>query len=169
MKKYILKHINRVLFSDFLKTVSIFLIATLLALLLVNVSAIKDNVFSVYILAVALISVVTSGYIWGIFSSFLGIFSVNYFFTYPYYAFNFLLAGYPLAFLSMLVISSIISTLTVKIKKQVLISATREKQAESLHDITKRLLTATGMNNIRTLALDYFSNFYNLFWKSFIR
>ncbi|MCI9355535.1 MAG: DUF4118 domain-containing protein [Firmicutes bacterium] len=161
MKKYILKHINRVLFSDFLKTVSIFLIATLLALLLVNVSAIKDNVFSVYILAVALISVVTSGYIWGIFSSFLGIFSVNYFFTYPYYAFNFLLAGYPLAFLSMLVISSIISTLTVKIKKQVLISATREKQAESLHDITKRLLTATGMNNIRTLALDYFSNFYN--------
>ncbi len=44
MKKYILKHINRVLFSDFLKTVSIFLIATLLALLLVNVSAIKDNV-----------------------------------------------------------------------------------------------------------------------------
>ncbi len=162
MKKCILKHINIViLFSDFLKTVFIFLIATLLALILVNVSAIKDNVFSVYILAVALISVVTSGYIWGIFSSFLGIFSVNYFFTYPYYAFNFLLAGYPLAFLSMLIISSIISTLTVKIKKQVLISATREKQAESLHDITKRLLTATGMDNIRTLALDYFSNFYN--------
>lgn len=162
MKKCILKHINIViLFSDFLKTVFIFFIATLLALLLVNVSAIKDNVFSVYILAVALISVVTSGYIWGIFSSFLGIFSVNYFFTYPYYAFNFLLAGYPLAFLSMLVISSIISTLTVKIKKQVLISATREKQAESLHDITKRLLSATGMDNIRTLALDYFSNFYN--------
>ena len=128
---------------------------------MVRVSALYDNIFSVYILAVALISVVTSGYKWGIFSSVLGIFSVNYFFTYPYYAINFVLAGYPLAFLSMLVISSIISTLTVKIKKQALLFAKREKQAEALHDMTKRLLTATGMDNIRTLALDYFSSSYD--------
>ena len=148
-------------FSDFLKTILILFIATILAFTLVRLSAIAVNIFSLYILAVALISVVTSGYIWGIFSSFLGIFSVNYFFTFPYNAFNFLLAGYPPAFFSMLVISTIISTLTVKIKKQALIFSEREKQAESLHDITKRLLTATGMDNIRTLALDYFSNFYH--------
>lgn len=149
------------LLSDFLKTICIFFIATLLAFILVRFSALYDNIFSVYILAVALISVVTSGYKWGIFSSVLGIFSVNYFFTYPYYAINFVLAGYPLAFLSMLVISSIISTLTVKIKKQALLFAKREKQAEALHDMTKRLLTATGMDNIRTLALDYFSSSYD--------
>lgn len=116
------------LLSDFLKTICIFFIATLLAFILVRFSALYDNIFSVYILAVALISVVTSGYKWGIFSSVLGIFSVNYFFTYPYYAINFVLAGYPLAFLSMLVISSIISTLTVKIKKQALLFAKRENK-----------------------------------------
>lgn len=162
MKGNHFKQINLpLLICDFIKTVFIFFIATLLAFVLVHVSTIEDNIFSVYILAIALISFVTSGYLWGTISSVLGILSVNYFFTYPYYVFNFMLAGYPIAFLSMLVISSIISTLTVKIKKQAMISATREKQAESLHDITKRLLTATGMDNIRTLALNYFSNFYN--------
>ena len=75
-----------------------------------------------------------------IFSSVLGIFSVNYFFTYPYYAINFVLAGYPLAFLSMLVISSIISTLTVKIKKQALLFAKREKQIKDQPHLTHSFL-----------------------------
>ena len=162
MKKKQIKQINISLFlMDFFKTMCIFIITTLLAFLLIKVSFIRDNIFGIYILSVALVAVFTSGYVWGIFSSFLGIFSVNYFFTYPYFAFNFLLAGYPLTFLSMLMISSIISALTAKIKKQAIISATREKQAQSLHDITKQLLTTTGMDNIRSLALDYFSNFHH--------
>lgn len=156
------KQINFSLFLiDFLKTMCIFIFTTLLAFLLVRASSIRDNILGIYILSVALVAVFTSGYVWGIFSSFLGIFSVNYFFTYPYYAFNFLMAGYPLTFFSMLIISSIISVLTAKIKKQAIISAAREKQAQSLHDITKQLLTTTGMDNIRSLALDYFSHFHH--------
>ena len=42
------------LLSDFLKTICIFFIATLLAFILVRVSALYDNIFSVYILAVVL-------------------------------------------------------------------------------------------------------------------
>ena len=40
-------------FSDFLKTILILFIATILAFTLVRLSAIADNIFSIYILAVA--------------------------------------------------------------------------------------------------------------------
>ena len=93
MKKKQIKQINISLFlMDFFKTMCIFIITTILAFLLIKVSFIRDNIFGIYILSVALVAVFTSGYVWGIFSSFLGIFSVNYFFTYPYFAFNFFLS-----------------------------------------------------------------------------
>jgi K+-sensing histidine kinase KdpD len=35
----------------------------------------------------------------------------NYFFTYPYFAFNFTISGYPVTFVSMLLVAMITSTL----------------------------------------------------------
>lgn len=48
----------------------------------------------------------------------LSVVGTNYIFTYPYWAVNFTLSGYPLTFLTMLVVSLVTCTMTTKIKRQ---------------------------------------------------
>lgn len=70
------------------------------------------------ILAIFLISRFTDGYLCGTVSSIISVLGINYVFTYPYFAFNFTLSGYPVAIVSMLVVSIITSALTTQIKQQ---------------------------------------------------
>lgn len=81
-----------------------------------------------FILAVVLISRFTEGYFYGTAASVLGMFAVNFIFTYPYYAFNFTIAGYPVTFISMLCVSVITSTLTTRIKEQEKLRAAAEQE-----------------------------------------
>ena len=105
----------------------------------------------IFVLAVCFISRYTDGYFYGIFSSVLSIFGVNYVFTYPYFAFNFTIAGYPLTFLSMLAVSIITSTMTSQIKQQekIRIEAEKEKTRANLlraisHDLRTPLTSIVG-------------------------
>ena len=72
----------------------------------------------VYIVAVLFIAMQTEGYRWGILASVAGVFATNYFFAYPYLKFNFVLAGYPLTFITMLAVSVITSMLATRAKQQ---------------------------------------------------
>ena len=72
--------------------------ATLIdGLLSIYVSYVND-IMAVYILAVLFISLRTSGYLWGILASVIGVIGTNYFFSYPYWDINFSLRGYPVTF-----------------------------------------------------------------------
>lgn len=68
-----------------------------------------------YLLTVVIISRITNGYLYGIVASVISVVGINYVFTAPYFAFSFDTATYPLTFVSMLVVTLIISTLTTKI------------------------------------------------------
>ena len=83
-----------------------------------NVRNLLIGLVIVIVLAVVIISRFTEGYFWGVFSSLFGVICVNFVFTYPFWAFNFRLTGYPLTFLTMLAVSLIISAMNTKIKKQ---------------------------------------------------
>ena len=85
------------------------------------------NIALVYITALVLIARFTNGYVYAIAASLFGVISVNYLFTYPYFAFNFTLTGYPITFLFMLIISITISAMTSRIKRQGQILVEREK------------------------------------------
>ena len=67
------------------------------------------NIALTYILAVFLVARFTDGYSFGLFSSFVGVVCVNFLFTYPYFALDFTMAGYPITFVAMFSISSITS------------------------------------------------------------
>ena len=79
-----------------------------------------NNPFAVpiFILGVAAISRFSDGYVCGIAASVIGVVCVNYMFTYPFWAFDMTLSGYPLTFTVMLLVSVIISTLTTQVKHQ---------------------------------------------------
>jgi len=97
-----------------------------------------------FVLAVMVISRVTDGYFYGTVASFLGMFLVNYIFTYPYFAFNFSISGYPLTFITMLAVSITTSTMTTQVKQQEKIKAAVEQEK-----IRSNLLRAVS-HDIRT-------------------
>ena len=76
------------------------------------------NIALTYILAVFLVARFTDGYSFGLFSSFVGVVCVNFLFTYPYFALDFTMAGYPITFVAMFSISSITSAITSNMKTQ---------------------------------------------------
>lgn len=141
---------------DLFKTTLIYLIATSFALCLVGAEVIHDNIFGMYILGVAVTSVMTNGYFWGIVASVGGVIGVNFFFTYPYYALNFSITGYPITFAVLLLISILISTLTAKVKKAAILSSAGKKWAETLNEMSKAILTANDRDSILDMATDYF-------------
>ena len=85
------------------------------------------NIALTYILAVFLVARFTDGYGFGLFSSFIGVICVNFLFTYPYFALDFTMAGYPITFVAMFSISSITSAITSNMKTQARVLAEREK------------------------------------------
>lgn len=78
-----------------------------------------NNPFAVliFVLAVAIAALVTTGYVWGVVASVIGVFCVNYMFAYPFWSFDMSISGYPLTFMVMLVVSVVISTLTTRLKQ----------------------------------------------------
>ena len=82
----------------------------------------------IFVLAVLLVSRLTTGYLFGLIASVLGVVCVNFVFTYPYWAVNFTLSGYPLTFLTFLVVSVMTGTLTAQAKQQERLRAENEKE-----------------------------------------
>ena len=136
---------------DFLIFIGIFTCAVVLCLLLNLLDSSEGYASPVFVLAVLLISRFTNGYLFGILAAVLGVVAINYIFTFPYWAINFTLAGYPLTFLTLLVISLVTCTMTTKIKEQERLRAEGEKEkirANLLrsvsHDIRTPLTSIVG-------------------------
>ena len=139
-------------------TFFLLLLATASSFLYYKASHNAANVALLYIIALVLITRVTDGYFWGIFASLLGVICVNFLFTYPYWALNFTLAGYPLTFLAMLAVSLLTSASTTHLKQQtqilkererLLIEAEKEKMRANLlraisHDLRTPLTSIIG-------------------------
>lgn len=105
----------------------------------------------IFLLAAFLTSMYTEGYFWGIAASLISVLAVNFAFLSPYFAFNFTLPENLFSGLTMLVISTMTSTLTTRIKKQEQLRAEseREKMRANLlravsHDLRTPLTSIYG-------------------------
>ena len=136
---------------DLQVTLVILLGAVMVCAFLRQVDSNGEFVSMIFVLAVMLVSRLTNGYLFGSISSLIGVICVNYVFTYPYFAFNFTIAGYPLTFIVMLVVSVMTSAMTTQIKRQEHLRAETEKEkarADLLrsvsHDIRTPLTSIIG-------------------------
>ncbi len=104
---------------DALVSAVIFLAATGVCALMAHIHD-DNNPFApqIFTLAVVLISYYTRSYLPGIVCSLLGVVCVNVLFTYPFYQMNFTVAGYPLTFLVMLIVSLMVSALTTRARRE---------------------------------------------------
>lgn len=105
----------------------------------------------IFVLAVLMVSMSTNGYLFGLLASVFSVFGVNYAFTFPYFHFNFHMAGYPLTFMCMFVVSIITSTLMSRVRmgEQARMEAEREKMRANLlraisHDFRTPLTSIIG-------------------------
>ena len=136
---------------DLQVTLVILLGAVMVCAFLRQVDSNGEFVSMIFVLAVMLVSRLTNGYLFGSISSLIGVICVNYVFTYPYFALNFTIAGYPLTFIVMLVVSVMTSAMTTQIKRQEHLRAETEKEkarADLLrsvsHDIRTPLTSIIG-------------------------
>lgn len=141
---------------DTITTVLIFSSAVVFCLLLQNVSSTSDSYASpIFVLAVLLISRFTTGYLFGIVASVLGVICVNFIFIYPYWTVNFTLSGYPLTTLVYLVTSIMTCALTTQARQSERLRAENEKEkmrANLLrsvsHDIRTPLTSIVGSTSV---------------------
>ena len=136
---------------DFLVAASILSCAILLCGFLQNANSSTGFAFPVFTLAVLCVSRFTTGYLYGLIASVLGVICVNLIFTYPYWEFDFTLTGYPLTFVIFLVTSITTSALTTQVRQQERLRSENEKEkmrANLLrsvsHDIRTPLTSIVG-------------------------
>ena len=129
---------------DTLLTAPALCAATLLSAFLSSLEPGGDYVGSLFVLAVVFVSRGTEGYFWGIFASFFGVVCVNYVFTYPYWEINFAMTGYPLTFVTLLVVALTISATTTRMKRE------ERKRLENEREAMRADLLRAMSHDVRT-------------------
>ncbi len=142
---------NRIL-SDTLFTILRLLAATALSFCFFYLGNQNTaNITVIYTLALILTALHTSGFLYGIIASLFCVIAVNFFFSYPYFKFNFSLDGYPVTFIGMLAISLITSATTTALKQQRKAVADREKAlAEADREKLRANLLRAVSHDLRT-------------------
>jgi two-component system sensor histidine kinase KdpD len=85
------------------------------------------------------ISLLTNGYFYGLIASLVGAFCINYFFMFPYRAFSLSYSGYPVAMVSMTLISGVVCALTSRVKLQAVEAMKREQDTKALYELNAKL------------------------------
>ena len=114
-------------------------IAYVVSNILLGHTGAENNSALVFVLAVVCISSLTDGYAYGIAASLVGGFCINYYFMFPYRVFSLSYAGYPVAMVSMVAISSVVCALTSRVKLQAIEAIKREQNTKALYELNARL------------------------------
>ena len=112
---------------------SFFTAVTLVGVFLINLFLVarfdtKTMTPMIFVLGVFLVSWRTQGYVFGIVASFLSVLSVNWAFTYPYWAFDLISPECISSAVVMLIVSTMTGALTTRLKQQEKLKAEAEKE-----------------------------------------
>jgi two-component system sensor histidine kinase KdpD len=134
------------------------LIASLVCIMLQQVSTSDVHVPIIFVLVVLVVSLLTEGYFYGILAALTSVIAVNYAFTAPYMQIDFTPYGYPLTFMTMLAVGVVISTLMTRVQQQEKLRLENEREklrANLLRGMSHDLRTPlTGISGSISAVLD---------------
>ena len=140
---------------DLLLFVTILAFCFCVSQLMQNVFKIPEQVTTTFAFAVFLIALVTDGYFWGVAASIVSMLLVNYAFTAPFFALNFMIPSNFYSAVVMALIAVLTSTLTTKVKHQEAMKAEAEKERMRVnllraisHDLRTPLTTIYGSSAV---------------------
>ena len=146
---------RRQLICDAGITLGILAVAAAVCTLLTHMGDSDSAVPMVFMLAVLLVARLTDGFLFSLVATVVSVIGVNYAFTYPYFAFNFTITGYPLTFVTMFAVSIVVGMLTDQVKRQerVKSEAEKEKMKANLlrsvsHDLRTPLTSIIGSSAV---------------------
>lgn len=136
----------------------------ILSLILVSIASLIGNLFRyigfqdtnivlLYIIAVLLSTIYSSGHYVGIITSILSTLAFNYFFTAPYFSLSVNDPNYVITLVIMAITSLIASSLTLKVKQNANEAHEREKETKSLLDLTNRLTDSKNIDDIFSILI----------------
>ena len=142
-------------------TAMILAMATLISTVFFHFSNNVINISLIFIVAIVFIARATNCYTVGILASLYGVFWVNFAYTFPYMTLDFTLSGYPITFIGMALISTLVSSMTIHEAKQnqllqekdhMLMEAEKETMRANLlraisHDLRTPLTTILGTSS----------------------
>jgi two-component system sensor histidine kinase KdpD len=111
-------------------SLSILAAATLAGYVFKAFSLTDSDIIMLYIIAVLVISIITSRMQYCLISSVIGVVLFNYFFTYPEFSLSAHDAGYPVTFVTMFITAFIAGSLANKLKRNILIAEQNAKEKE---------------------------------------
>ena len=134
--------------TDYLLTVFIFAVCTLIGLLFQKLDLTDTNIVTIYILGVLITSIVTDGYLCSVVGSVISVFLFCFFLTEPRMSFQTYAVGYPVTFLIMLISSVLTGALAAKLKTHAKLSAQLAFRTQVLFDTDCLLQKAKGGTEI---------------------
>ncbi len=152
VKKSKPKHTFILSWRDILKSLAILLLATFIGFLFLEFGFTEANIIMVYILAVLVISVITSHRIYSLVSSAVSVVVFNFFFTVPYFSLLAYDKGYPVTFLIMFTVAFITSSLAIKLKNHAKQAAQSAFRTKVLLDTNQLLQKAKGKEEIEVVT-----------------
>lgn len=121
----------------------------------------EENIISIFILGVLIISTQIHKYLLGVFSCIVSVLTFNFFFTAPKYSFQIYDPKYIITFTVMLIISLIIMTLMSKIKSHIKVIEKNSKQMKILLDLNEELQKNYTKDSIIKSSLNKISTIFN--------
>jgi two-component system, OmpR family, sensor histidine kinase KdpD len=120
-----------------------------------------DNLTMIYLTSIVIIAA------WlgtgpSITASILSVAAFNFFFTQPYYTFEFYDKRYYFTFAVMLITSLIVGSLAAKLSLQARQSRKREAETSSLYALTRELSSIRGMDNMIEVALKHVRDVFGM-------
>lgn len=142
-------------FRDLLLFILILCLCFGMSLLMQYVFKIPEQVTTTFAFAVFLIALLTDGYFWGLAASMVSMLLVNFAFTKPYFALNFIIPSNFYSAIVMAMIAVLTSALTTKVKHQEAMKAEAEKERMRVnllraisHDLRTPLTTIYGSSAV---------------------
>lgn len=137
--------------ADIIKTAAILALCTLVGFAFTALNFSRANVILIYILGVLGIAMSTGGRIYSLLSSVLSVLIFNFFFVNPFYS----LSAAPSSiatFLVMFIAAFLISSLTLRIRRQTVQTAQRAYRTEILLETSQKLQNAESEEEILSIA-----------------
>ena len=112
---------------------------------------VEEHISTIFVFAVFIISILTDGYLYGFISAVIGMLTINYLFTYPFFAFDFIQPFNLISAIIMVTVAILTSMLTTKIKQY------EETMAEGERERMRANLLRAVSHDLRTPLTSIYS------------
>lgn len=138
----------------------VIVLVTLFSVVLYSMGIRAENILMIYTFGILIIIIETKEYIYGVVSAFLMVALFNYFFTEPRFTLRVYDKNYLISFIIFLIVSIIVTSLTIKIQKQVQELEETQKFTNILYEVSSGYLHVSGLKQVAKYGIECLENIY---------